>query len=685
MTNSLAVDVDGRRTARFVGDFWGRAWRPPYSARRIDGPSCNAETFDGSSSSNTCRNDARLRTIRDGVPDGPPRDSAPNFADNRGVDVWHAERKRESDAFTHTVAPGFGHALLAPVVAHIFRELHVSGAVWEHGSTWFPIYTEPSIASFEPEHAVGEERYAYNDRHLEDVLRRKTAIRGEHAGYSDLFVPILVRGQVAAILVAGPFALARPTSADVLERWRWLTGRPGHLADPEFASYLATALATLVLDGGRARAFERFLDCLARLLAGEGPADRFANEAEVLHVELAQVRLVELMGDAAREMVDERTSRRWHSSINRTALKRLGLSRMPQNVLVGLATGRAPGGDPVDEAIRRDAFQRASVELAHSLGDVIAGPVGHEGVVFLCADGGSDRRKRETLVDLAARAATLAWRRFGLSLHCGSAGAPPTIPLAQRYQAALAAAERALVEGAKLVTAKASERTSADSLRHLRHALTRAVEERPDLLDAQFARYVEAVAAQCGYRIDPIRAHLDVGFERMAEPLLHSGALDEKSFDALRDGLDRAGALARTTAELLGAYREAVSDLAQAIERPAAARHDRGLRRALEYLDQQYARPVRLAHVARLAGFTPTYFSRLFRMRQGTTFEGYLSGIRIERARQLLTSTALSVTRVAQLCGFNSPEYFSRAFRRALGSTPLEHRRQSGAAAGSDK
>ena len=134
--------------------------------------------------------------------------------------------------------PGFGHALLAPLVAHIFRLLGVSAAVWEHGTTWFPIYAEPSVVSFEPEHAVEEERYAYNSRLIEEVLRRKRTIRGEHAGYSDLFVPILVGGQVAGILVTGPFALARPTSVGILERWRWLTGRQGQPADAEFRSYL---------------------------------------------------------------------------------------------------------------------------------------------------------------------------------------------------------------------------------------------------------------------------------------------------------------------------------------------------------------------------------------------------------------------------------------------------------------
>ncbi|HEV8247567.1 MAG TPA: helix-turn-helix domain-containing protein [Polyangiaceae bacterium] len=606
------------------------------------------------------------------------RDSLRHFDDNSRVHIWNTHWQRGAETLTHTLAPGFGHALLAPLVAHTFQLLRISAAVWEHGSTWFPIYTEPSVVSFEPEHAVEEERYAYNERHLAQVLRGKRSVRGEHAGYSDLFVPILVSGEVVAILVVGPFALARPTSSDVQEQWHWLTGRQAQASDAEFGAYLAMALATLVLEGDRARHFERLLECLARLLSGEGPATELANEAEVLRTELARARLDERMGDAVREMIDERSARRWLSSINRAALKRLGLARAPDSVLVALTAGRSSSEDPVDEAIRRNVFQRGSVELARRVGQVIAGPVGDHGVVFLCASSSSNQRKQQRLLEIAEQVSSLARRRLGLSVHCGTASAPPGASLSQSYQAALAAAERALVLDVKVIHADGKEQSSAHSLRHLRQALRRDVEQHPDQLGPQLDRYIEAAAAHCGYRSDALRAHLDIGFEQMAEPLLHSGALDEKSLNALRRDIDRESGAARTTTELMATYRAAVTQLSHAVNNPAMARHDRNLRYALEHIQREYAGPMRLEQVARLAGFTPTYFSRLFKQRQGTTFERYVSALRIERARQLLTSTALSITRVSQLCGLNSPEYFARAFGRALGVTPLAYRQRPG-------
>ena len=80
------------------------------------------------------------------------------------------------------------------------------------------------------------ERYTYNDASVERVRQEKKMLLTEHAGFSDFFVPVGREESGEAILVTGPFALRRPTSTDVLERWRWLTGRQGHPADSGICS-----------------------------------------------------------------------------------------------------------------------------------------------------------------------------------------------------------------------------------------------------------------------------------------------------------------------------------------------------------------------------------------------------------------------------------------------------------------
>ena len=571
------------------------------------------------------------------------------------------------------LAGRFGHALVAPVVAHVFEAIGVSATLWD-GRHWWVIHNEPSVSEFEHEHRIDTERIDYNERHFAQAQRQKKVIRGELAGHSDLFVPIVAGGKVVAVLVTGPFARTRPTSARLAERWRALTGRQAHLADPEFAFYLERTLSTLVLDSEKLVSFERLLRYLAQLLAGEGDAGALMNEAEELVFDLERVRLAERVWQAAKTMVDDRFPRAWQNAGRAYAMQNLGLSRVADHLLVGLTVSRKPGTDLIDEALRREAFQRASVDLGRAVGEVITGQVGDHGVVFLSAAKGTAARKKQRLVDLSERVSDLGRRRFGLSLHFGAAVALGSEPLSRSYQAALGAAESALAQGTRMIIAGAPTNRPAHSLSDLRAELRAGVEQRPDLLPARFDRYLEVVAAQCGYRSDAARGHLEAGFERIAAPLLSSGAIDKKSFDALCEVLERAAREADTITGLFAAYRRAVLDVSDALRRPVLARQDRSLRSALEHIHQHYAEHLSLRAVARLAGFAPSHFSKLFIKRERVPFEQYVRTLRLERAKQLLADTDLDAARVADLSGFRSPQYFSHVFNAALGMTPLTYR-----------
>jgi transcriptional regulator GlxA family with amidase domain len=138
--------------------------------------------------------------------------------------------------------------------------------------------------------------------------------------------------------------------------------------------------------------------------------------------------------------------------------------------------------------------------------------------------------------------------------------------------------------------------------------------------------------------------------------------------------LDRAAEEARNVSELFAAYRRALADMSEAARKPAPARQDRALRAALVFVQQHYGERLRLDTAARVAGFTPKYFSTLFRKREKKTFERYVFELRLERAKQLLSGTDLNMARIAELSGFGSPQYLNRVFRRVVGSTPRGYR-----------
>ena len=228
------------------------------------------------------------------------------------------------------------------------------------------------------------------------------------------------------------------------------------------------------------------------------------------------------------------------------------------------------------------------------------------GVMFIVPAERSEAKTRAKLVQLGERAASIARRQFRLELHIGVGPVTSDAPLSAVYQAALAAGERAMSSSVSVF--HASSEKPAYALRDLRRQLGELVRERPGNLSARFDRYLEVVSAQSGYRLEVARSQLEAGFERLAEPFLASGALDEKSFDELCSTLERRAEAADTVSDLCSAYRDVVRDMDEALRRPVEAHQERSLRRAVSFIRDHISEQLSLSTVARHAGFAPTIF-----------------------------------------------------------------------------
>lgn len=71
---------------------------------------------------------------------------------------------------------------------------------------------------------------------------------------------------------------------------------------------------------------------------------------------------------------------------------------------------------------------------------------------------------------------------------------------------------------------------------------------------------------------------------------------------------------------------------------------------------------------------TPTYLSGLFKKRTGKTIGQYLTEIRIEYSMKLLMDKQLKLYHIAELVGYEDPNYFAKIFKRHVGMTPSEYR-----------
>ncbi|MGW4546217.1 helix-turn-helix transcriptional regulator [Streptomyces violaceorubidus] len=98
------------------------------------------------------------------------------------------------------------------------------------------------------------------------------------------------------------------------------------------------------------------------------------------------------------------------------------------------------------------------------------------------------------------------------------------------------------------------------------------------------------------------------------------------------------------------------------------------LRRARDLMDREYAEPLDVPALARVALMSAGHFSRSFRAAYGETPYSYLMTRRIERAMALLRRGDLSVTEVCFAVGCTSLGSFSSRFTELVGESPSAYR-----------
>jgi AraC family transcriptional regulator len=99
------------------------------------------------------------------------------------------------------------------------------------------------------------------------------------------------------------------------------------------------------------------------------------------------------------------------------------------------------------------------------------------------------------------------------------------------------------------------------------------------------------------------------------------------------------------------------------------------LRQAHELVRDQFTQPLSVSAIAGAVGVHPVHLARSFRRYYGAPIGDYVRSLRLEKARTLLSSTALTLAEIAIGAGFYDQSHLARAFRRYLGMTPRQYRR----------
>lgn len=113
---------------------------------------------------------------------------------------------------------------------------------------------------------------------------------------------------------------------------------------------------------------------------------------------------------------------------------------------------------------------------------------------------------------------------------------------------------------------------------------------------------------------------------------------------------------------------QAVTNVKKAEENPI-------IKKVCSYVDENLSCDISLETAADFAGVSSFYLSKLFKEEKGETFINFISDKRLEKSRQLLEQTELSIKEITAEVGYNDQNYFSRIFKNKYGLSPKEYRK----------
>ncbi len=99
---------------------------------------------------------------------------------------------------------------------------------------------------------------------------------------------------------------------------------------------------------------------------------------------------------------------------------------------------------------------------------------------------------------------------------------------------------------------------------------------------------------------------------------------------------------------------------------------------AVKYIQKNYMNQISQEDVARAGNVSPTYLSRLFKDEMKIGFNEYLTKVRLEESKKLLSETNYSIKEISVMVGYPDEKYYSKLFKKITGIKPTEYRKLYG-------
>lgn len=96
----------------------------------------------------------------------------------------------------------------------------------------------------------------------------------------------------------------------------------------------------------------------------------------------------------------------------------------------------------------------------------------------------------------------------------------------------------------------------------------------------------------------------------------------------------------------------------------------------MNFISEKYAEPIKISDIANYCGLNRSYLTRIFKYATNDTPQEYLIHYRINKARELLTTTDLPIQHIARSVGYLDPFAFSKLFKKKTGLSPTDYRKK---------
>ena len=97
----------------------------------------------------------------------------------------------------------------------------------------------------------------------------------------------------------------------------------------------------------------------------------------------------------------------------------------------------------------------------------------------------------------------------------------------------------------------------------------------------------------------------------------------------------------------------------------------------LDFIDANYSKPLSVEEIAREVCLSPSHLSHIVKEELGSTLGGYISKIRIDKAKNLLVDTETPISQIALDVGFPDQSYFTKVFKKVEKCTPKTFRQNA--------